>query len=107
MDSIDIALYASYILVLVAAVAAVVLPLIQSLGDPSSLIKSGIGLAALLVVFVIGYAISGNEVLPSYTEFNVDAGLSKFIGGLLTMMYILIFAAIAGIVYTEVSKSVQ
>jgi hypothetical protein len=107
MDSIDIALYASYILVLVAAIAAVVLPLIQSLGDPSSLIKSGIGLAALLVVFVIGYAISGNEVLPSYVEFDVDAGLSKFIGGLLMMMYLLIFAAIAGIIYTEVAKSTK
>lgn len=107
MDSIDIALYASYILVLVAAIAAVVLPLIQSLDDPSSLIKSGIGLAALVVVFVIGYAISGSEVLPSYAEFNVDAGLSKFIGGLLTMMYILIFVAIGGIIYTEVAKSTQ
>lgn len=107
MDSIDIALYASYILVLVAAVAAVVLPLIQSLDDPSSLIKSGIGLAALVVVFLIGYAISGSEVLPSYAEFNVDAGLSKFIGGLLTMMYILIFVAIGGIIYTEVAKSTQ
>lgn len=107
MDSIDIALYASYILVLVAAVAAVVLPLIQSLDDPSSLVKSGIGLAALVVVFVIGYAISGSEVLPSYAEFNVDAGLSKFIGGLLTMMYILIFVAIGGIIYTEVAKSTQ
>lgn len=107
MDTIDIALYGSYILVLIAAIAAVVLPLIQSLGDPASLVKSGIGVAALLVIFLVGYALSGSEVLPSYVEFGVDAGLSKFVGGLLTMMYLLIFVALAGIVFTEVSKIVK
>lgn len=104
MDTIDIALYAAYILTIVAAIAAVVLPLIQSLSDPSSLAKSGVGLVALLVVFGLGYALSGNEVLPSYVEFGVDAGLSKFIGGSLTMMYILTIVAIVGIVFTEISK---
>lgn len=107
MDTIDIALYAAYILTIIAAVASVVLPLIQSLSDPASLAKSGVGLVALLVVFGIGYALSGNEVLPSYVEFGVDEGLSKFIGGSLTMMYILTIGAIAGIVFTEVTKQLK
>ncbi|MEQ9300600.1 MAG: hypothetical protein RIF33_18660 [Cyclobacteriaceae bacterium] len=107
MDTIDIALYGAYILTIVAAVAAVVLPLIQSLGDPASLAKSGLGLLALVVVFGIGYAMAGSEVLPSYVEFGVDAGLSKFIGGSLTMMYILTIGAIGGIVFTELSKAVK
>ncbi len=107
MDTIDIALYAAYILTIIAAVAAVVLPLIQSLSDPSSLAKSGIGLVALLVVFGIGYGLSGSEVLPSYVEFGVDASLSKFIGGSLTMMYILTLVAIVGIVFTELSKVIR
>ncbi|MEQ8714653.1 MAG: hypothetical protein RIC80_16655 [Cyclobacteriaceae bacterium] len=107
MDTIDIALYAAYILTIIAAVASIVLPLIQSLGDPASLAKSGVGLVALVVVFGIGYALSGSEVLPSYVEFGVDASLSKFIGGSLTMMYILTIGAIVGIVFTELSKAIK
>ncbi len=107
MDTIDIALYAAYILTLIAAIASIVLPLIQSLGDPGSLVKVGISIVALLVVFGLGYALSGNEVLPEYVEFGVDAGLSKFIGGSLTMMYLLTFIALIGIVFTEISKVIR
>ena len=107
MDTINIALYSAYILTIAAAVAAVVLPLIQSLSDPASLVKSGVGVVALLVVFGLGYVLSGNEVLPSYIEFGVDANLSKLIGGALTMMYVMTIGAIVGIVFTEVTNAVK
>ena len=101
---IDFALYASYALVAIAALAAIILPLINSFDDPKSLLKTGAGLVGLLVLFFIGYALSGNEVTPSYAEFNVDAGTSKFIGGLLIMTYLLFVGAFLSILFTEVSK---
>jgi len=101
---IDFALYLGYALVLIAAIAAVVMPLISSLSDPKSLAKTGMGLGALLVIFFIGYLFSGSEVTPVYTQFGVDAGLSKFIGGMVTMMYLLIAIVGVAIVYGEVSK---
>ena len=97
-------LYLGYALIGICAAAAIILPTINALNDPGTLIKSGIGLGGLVVVFVISWAISGNEVLPAYTGFGIDAGLSKFVGGMLTMMYLLAFIAIIGIIYTEISK---
>ena len=101
---IDFMLYLGYALIAICALAAIVLPAINALGDPGSLVKSGVGLGGLLVVFLISWGLSGSEVLPAYTDFGIDAGLSKFVGGILTMMYLLAFIAIIGILYTEVSK---
>ena len=99
------ALYITYVLIIVGAAAAVLLPLIQSLSNPKELMKAGVGVAALIVVFFIEYSISGDEVLPTYIDRGVDANLSKMVGGIMTMMYILLFGALLGIVYTEVSKA--
>jgi NADH:ubiquinone oxidoreductase subunit 6 (subunit J) len=104
---IDIGLYIAYGMVILAALGAIVLPLVRSAGDPKALIKSGLGVVAILVVFFIAYAISGNEVNPLYTQFDVDAGDSKLIGGVIITSYLLIFIAILGIIYTEVSNIVR
>ena len=100
---IDIALYLSYIMVIVAAIGSVVLPMISAAGDPKSLLKSGLGVVAILVVFLIAYVISDNEVRPLYTDFGVDAGQSKLIGGGLICSYLLFFIAMFGIIYSEVT----
>lgn len=107
MDFIDIALIGSYILVGVAIVAAVILPLINSLSDLSTLAKSGVGILILLVLFGISYAIAGDEVTAVYTKYKVDAGVSKMVGGSLIMMYLLTGVALVGIVYTEISKIIK
>ena len=99
-------LYLSYILLAVAALAAIVLPLINALNDPQSLIKVGIGIAALIIVFLIGYALSGSEVPDSYAAYNVTTeNASKLIGGALTTMYLLVAIALVGIIVSEASKA--
>ncbi|MDO1445230.1 hypothetical protein Q0590_03155 [Rhodocytophaga aerolata] len=104
---IDIALYISYILIFLCAIAAVVLPLIQSAGDPKALLKSGLGAVAILVVFGIAYVLSGNEVIPMYTQFGIGESGSKLIGGGLITVYLLFFIALAAIIYTEVTSLIK
>jgi len=104
MDGFDAFLYLSYILVLGAAVAAIVLPMINAIGDPSTLVRGGIGVGALLLFFLISVGIAGNEVTDVYTKFGVDAGMSKRIGGTLIMVYILFILSFAGIIFSEVHK---
>ena len=97
----------SYILVIVAGLGAIVLPLINAMSNPKNLYKGLAGVAIIGVVFLISWAIAGNEVTASYTRYGVDASSSKIVGGALTMMYILVFAALAGIIYTELSKLIK
>lgn len=99
---IDIALYLGYFLVVVAVLAAIVLPLIKSLDHPQSLIKVAGGVILLLVIFGIAYALSGGDTLARFPDLTQQG--SKMIGAALITMYILLVVAILGIAVTEVSK---
>jgi hypothetical protein len=101
---IDFILYLGYALLGVAALASLILPLVNAIGNPKTLVKTGAGLVILLVVYGISYAISGSEVTDVYTKFGVDAGASKTIGGVLTMMYLLLMVVVFGVLYTEIAK---
>jgi len=101
MDIIDVGLYAGYILVVLCALAAIVIPLAQSIGDPQSLVKSGIGVGIIVVVFLISYAMAD----PNAAE--ATEGTSKMVGAGIISMYIFFFLAIVGIVYTEISKLIK
>ena len=58
MDSIDIFLYISYILTILAAIASIAFPLVNAAGNPKSMIKSGAGVGALLVIFLVSWLLS-------------------------------------------------
>lgn len=109
MDTYDILLYGSYILVAIGIVAAVLMPLINSLSDPKSLIKSAIGIVGIVVLFFIAYSISSNEVLPKFeaSPFNLTPAGSQLVGGMLITTYILAIVALASIVLTEVTKAIK
>jgi len=104
MDSFDIFLYLGYTLVIIATIAAIVLPLINALGNPQSLIKSAIGVLIIVALYFIAYASSGSEVTQEYSKFNVGPELSKIVGGTLIMAYLLLGFAVVGILYTEFNK---
>ena len=103
MDSvINIGLWSSYILVVGCAVLAIVMPLIKAFDDPKVLMKGGMGTGALAVIFLIGWAIADGTAQGAASE-----GVSKVVGGALITFYILTFVAVAGIVYTEISKIIK
>jgi len=98
-------LYLGYALVLIAALSVIILPLINAISNPKTLVRGLLGILFLGVVFLIGYAIAGSEVTTSYLEAGVDTeSSSKLIGGALMTMYILIGLALVLMVYTEIVK---
>jgi hypothetical protein len=100
----EIILPITYGLILLATACVLLLPVIKSLDDPKSLLGAGVGVAVLAVLFFIGWSLSGDEVTPKYANFNVDAGLSKIIGGWLTMLYLLFGITFVSLIYSEVSR---
>ncbi|MFQ3214396.1 MAG: hypothetical protein ACI9XJ_001121 [Marivirga sp.] len=107
MEIIDIILYASYLLVIVAALGAIILPLVNALGNPKTLVKSVAGVVLLGVIFLVSWALSGNEVTVVYTKFGITSVSSQVIGGVLITTYALMVIAVLSIVYSEVSKLVK
>jgi len=109
MDAYDIMLYATYLLAIVGTILSVVMLLIKSLDDPKGLMKSGLGVLGLVVLFFVSYSLSGSEVLPKFegAPFNLTPGMSQLIGGMLVMTYILTVIAIVSIVVTELTKAVK
>ena len=109
MDAYDIMLYASYVLAIVGTLLSIVLPLLKSLDNPKGLMKSGLGVVALAVLFFICFFLSDSEVLPKFEgdPFNLTPVMSQFIGGMLIMSYVLSVVAILSIVVTELTKAAK
>ncbi len=105
MDFVDIGLYIGYLLFFACAGFAIVWPLINSIGQPKALIKSGIGVGAIVLIFVISYLISGSSTKAEFIAMGVDEGMSKVLGGILITMYFLLFGSIIAIIYTEIVKA--
>jgi hypothetical protein len=101
----DVGLYFMYALFFIAVVAAVVLPLLQAVKSPGAFLKSLYGIIALVVIFVIAYAISSNAVKPGWAVLGISEGVSKLIGAGLIVFYVTIVVAILGLIYSEVTKA--
>lgn len=105
---VNFGIVAAYILIGLGVVLAVVFPLIQSFSNPKALIRAGIGVVAILVIFGLGYALSTGDLNAKFLQSGVDTeGLSQTIGGMLKMVYLMMGIAVIGIVYTEFHKAVK
>lgn len=109
MDTYDIMLYVSYAMVVFAAIVAVLLPLIKSLDDPKGLMKTGLAIVGILVLFFICFSISGSEVLPKFESapFFLTPQMSQLVGGCLITTYVLTVIALGSILVTELTKAVK
>jgi len=107
MDSYDFFLYLGYAMVVVAALSAVLFSVLNLVTNPKSLIRAGVSVLGIAVLFLIAYSLSGNEVTPEYAQFDIDPDTSKFVGGSLIMAYLLLGVTVLGLFYTEVVKIVK
>ncbi|MEC7752531.1 hypothetical protein [Roseivirga sp. UBA1976] len=114
---IDIGLYAAYILMGVAAVAAIVMNLVNSLGNPKSLLKSGIGIVLLGLIFFIGYSMAPAEFGASTAKAMEAAKMDptsesavttyKLVGGAMTTTLVLVTIAVVGLIYSSIARIVR
>ena len=100
-------LYLGYFIFAVALIAMVFLPLINTLKNPSSLAKSGIGVGVLVVVFIISFVLADSELSAIGKAAGETETSVKWIGAGLIMFYLALFAAVIGLVYSEISKALK
>ncbi len=97
-----------YILLGIAAVTAVVFPLITMAQNPKGAKNALIGVVALVVICGIGYAMAGNEAHIDYEGVLLaDEGTSQLSEAALIAFYILGAGAIGSIIFAEVSKMLK
>jgi hypothetical protein len=94
-----------YILLGVATVAAVVFPLITMAKNPKNAKNALIGVGGLIIVFGLGYVLSGSEeIFDANAKVLADGATSKLSEAGLIAFYILGAGAIGTIIFSEVSK---
>ncbi|HYI76411.1 MAG TPA: hypothetical protein VEW65_02260 [Chryseolinea sp.] len=103
----DIGLYIFYALLFIAVAAAVIFPLINSIKEPSALIRTGIVLAIILVLFGISYGLSGSTLSRNAIAFGLSEGTVKLISAGLIMFYIVLILAILALIFSEISKALK
>lgn len=105
--SVDAIIYWCYFLFGIGAAAAIVLPLINLGKNPKGAKTAVIGLVSLLVVFIISYALAGDEMLPKYEAFIDGPEDSKMVGMGLIAFYILAIGAIGAVAFSSISKLIK
>jgi len=103
----DIALIWAYILFVVAALTAVVLPLISVATNTKSLLRLGAVLAAAAVIILISYALSSDTPIDiiGYEKFdNRDPVTLRMVDTGLFTTYALFGITLLTILYSEISK---
>jgi len=102
---IDIGLYIMYVLMGVAIVSAIGLPILSALKSPASLVRSLYSVGALVILFVISYALSSSSVTTNQAALGITEGTSKLVGAGLIMFYIVAVVAVIGLVFSEINKA--
>ena len=100
-------LYVAYILFGIALVAAIGLPLINTLKNPSVLVKSGISLGVLAVLFAVAYGLADGKASAISTAFGETESSVHLISAGLILFYIAMFVAAAGVIYSEINKALK
>lgn len=103
----DFGLYALYVLLAVAVAAAIIFPIITSLSNPKSLMRSGVAVVGFLVLFGIGYALSDSVISNAAIAAGLDESSVRMIGAGLITFYIVFILAVLALVFSEISKALK
>jgi len=94
----------SYMLAGIAAVSAVLFPIVYLVQNPKKAKGALFSVAGLLTIFGIAWLFASGDVLDSYEKYGIDEVVSRRVGMGLIAMYILGFGAIGAIIYSAVSR---
>jgi len=97
-----------YLLLAIAAITAIVFPIISMAKDPKKAVNALIGIGVLLLVCAIGYALADAKEYVDYDgNLLADAASSRKSEAGLIAFYILGAAAIGSVIFSEVSKMLK
>lgn len=91
-------IYWCYVLMGLATAAAIIFPILGMVKDPKAAKGALLGVGALVLVFVISYALAGDEMTPKYAKFISSSAESKLVSTGLITFYILALLAIVATV---------
>ncbi len=75
---------------IIAAAGAILFPLGQMFLNPKAALKTGISLVILAVIYGISWSLASDSIAGEYfAKYNVTESMSKFIGSLIYVVYIL------------------
>jgi hypothetical protein len=82
-----------------------IFPIVHMLREPSTLLRSAIGIGVVVILFVISYALADSEVTMKAAAVGVTTTSSKLIGAGLIMFYITLVLSGLALIYSEISKA--
>ena len=106
-NEVDLLLNISYVLVFLALALSLVLPLINAIKNPKSLIRGGIAIGALGSIFAVCYSSASTEITPLYKNLGVSVQQIQLSGGLIQITLILVVIAVIAVILGELSKVVR
>jgi hypothetical protein len=103
----DLGFYVFYALLILAVLLVIVFPIIHMLREPASLLRAGIVLGIVIVLFVLSYALSDSAVSMRAAAAGITPSASKLIGAGLVMFYITLVLSALALLYSEISKALK
>ena len=96
----------TYIMIAVAALAAIVYPLMFLAKNPSKGKNALMGIGGLLFITVISYVLASGDIMtfPGSEKFGMTEASTKRVGMGLIVFYILSLGTIAAVLFTELGK---
>ncbi|MDG1916512.1 MAG: hypothetical protein P8I29_01710 [Flavobacteriales bacterium] len=96
----------TYIMIAVAALAAIVYPLMFLAKNPSKGKNALMGIGGLLFITVISYVLASGDIMtfPGSEKFGMTEASTKRVGMGLIVFYILSLGAIAAVLFAELGK---
>ena len=101
---INIGIILTYLMVGLAALSAIGFGIKNMIQKTGSAKKTLFTIGGLIAIIIIAYITASDEVLNEYKKYNITTSASKQVGMGLITFYILIFGAIAAVLYSELSK---
>ena len=104
---INIGIILTYLMVGFAALTAIGFGIKKMIANTENTKKAFYTIGGLIIVLLFSYLIASDEVLKSYEKYEITSSSSKQVGMGLIMFYLLIFGAIAAVLYAELSKVIS
>lgn len=95
----------AYIALGLCLLLALLFPIINIIAQPKKLIRTLIGVIVLVIVGVIAYALSKNELSAfKLMEYNISESFSRQIGAAIIVTYIIALGSVVAVFYAEISN---